>query len=604
MRCARPGLAVALAGTAAAVVASALAADPREILYHPPQVIDLPAVLQSGPASSGAPGDVNGDGRADFLLTDGYGLFRLLGDASGLIETTSVRASGMSYPISVITGVADVDGDGDVDIVGPASLRGIAFLLNDGTGAFPGRYASPEDLTEGTSGGPFLLDLGTDGDLDAVVAATTFQVGGKDGLRVFELTAAGLVKRGLIESVGEPCIGDFNGDGRDDLVVVERDGFLPCMQSVAGELVPGARVAVTGLLPSGAAIDLDRDGDLDVVVPPGVIRNDGNGNLTFDDTADNPLPYGRKPLVDFDTDGLPDIAAGTGILRNLDGSFAAAAWDVGVSPATPLLGRFVADVDGSGLPDLIQLHQRTLVVRRQAGGPPPTSLEVAPQVIRRAGPLMLEIAGENLAEGASIDLGAGVAASPVTLSGDGARCSIVVEPGVGGGVREAVLVNPDSQSARTFLEFQSVDPAVFSGRLFDSSGPARDVLRLRGAIVRNDLSPNGDFSGRRDGFDLRVGGGDDALALAAAPGDPRWIERRGGRVLMLLSAPGEFPRFRLTVDLRRDRFELEMDFFDYPQVPRSAEIRWTSGADYGASDRAQWRPRGNGQRLRIEQRPL
>lgn len=117
-------------------------------------------------------GDVDGDGRADIYFARLNGpnvLYRNLG--GWRFEDVTDRA-GVALPDRFSTGAtfADVDGDGDVDLLTTSMGDGSALFVNDGTGVFEDRtqqagLASPYYGTTQA-----LADVDGDGDLDLYVA--------------------------------------------------------------------------------------------------------------------------------------------------------------------------------------------------------------------------------------------------------------------------------------------------------------------------------------------------------------------------------------------------------------------------------------------------
>jgi hypothetical protein len=120
-----------------------------------------------------AMGDVDGDGLTDVFLSRTEGpnaLYRNLGqwrfeeisDSAG-VAAAERHSSGAAF--------ADIDGDGDLDLVLLATTGPNAIFLNDGTGRFTERGADIGlDATGRGATTPALADVDGDGDLDLYVA--------------------------------------------------------------------------------------------------------------------------------------------------------------------------------------------------------------------------------------------------------------------------------------------------------------------------------------------------------------------------------------------------------------------------------------------------
>ena len=177
------------------------------------------------------------------------------------------------------------------------------------------------------------------------------------------------------------AVGDVNLDGRQDLAVAQ-SGSTPSLVSVLlgngdGSFQP-ARIFATGQGSLSVAVgDFNGDGRPDLVAA-NYYSNDvsvllGNGDGTFQAAQSFPTA-GMNPVTvavgDFNGDGRPDLAVTNGanttsgavpgnlavLLGNGDGTFQAARTiDVGITPA------FVAvrDVNGDGRPDLAVANFRS-----------------------------------------------------------------------------------------------------------------------------------------------------------------------------------------------------------------------------------------------------
>src|SRR6266513_410832 len=105
-------------------------------------------------------GDVDGDGRPDIYLTSNQGsnaLYRNLGDWRFEDITTSAGVA-MAGRHSTGAVFADVDGDGDLDLLVSTLGGGVALFINDGLGAPSGSMTMT------------LTDVDGDGHLDLYVA--------------------------------------------------------------------------------------------------------------------------------------------------------------------------------------------------------------------------------------------------------------------------------------------------------------------------------------------------------------------------------------------------------------------------------------------------
>jgi len=294
-----------------------------------------------------------GDGEGDFRPTEVS--FQSAGSDSQIIGRDLV--------------VADFDNDGNDDVAvltndGPATPNfpndtHLTLHLSNGNGTF----APPQTLSSRSDGGGTIraADLDADGDVDIVKPNTSGDNIGQllnngDGTFAPETTISA-------PDANEVVPADLNGDGILDLAAPTlRDTVSIHLGNGDGTYQPAREFFTGDRSPAGLdATDLDGDGDLDLVTAQSfygnvtVLLNDGSGRF-----ANPALPVdhggaGLAPIsADFDADGRTDVLSGRTVLFGASDGLAGGGdrVDTGI-PLTNEHRVAAIDVNGDGLPDIV-----------------------------------------------------------------------------------------------------------------------------------------------------------------------------------------------------------------------------------------------------------
>lgn len=259
--------------------------DARSLVGDRPLVwqVDLGrAAVQTSPTLV----DLDGDGKDDVVVGTMDGRVVWLDGPTGRVVRTFVQGAPQHCPVGTdcrpdgffaTPAVVDLDGDGSLDIVAPSYDHSVYAWSTSGTLLWR-RYL--EDTLWST---PVVTDIDGDGSKEVVLGGDIWAgnpLGVPEGGLVWVLRDDGSTYPGYPRSVpgqtvwSSPAVVDLDADGQLDVVVGTGRNWpdpagrrLDAFTARTGQDLPGWPIAVDGRVVASPAIgDLDGDGSLDVSV--------------------------------------------------------------------------------------------------------------------------------------------------------------------------------------------------------------------------------------------------------------------------------------------------------------------------------------------------
>jgi len=202
---------------------------------------------------------------------------------------------------------ADIDGDGDIDIVSSTYKKTIWFENLDGLGNFSPRIIFLEEDDGFKIFYNFPIDIDNDGDID-VVSGGYF-----DNIEWFEnLDGLGnfgeeqLITIDNLDKLKDINASDLDGDGDMDVLSASRnDGKIAWYENTDGQGVFGEQQLISGPEElygfSVVTADIDNDGDMDVV------SGRGDDYVSWYNNLDGLGNFGEANIISTEADGVIQV---------------------------------------------------------------------------------------------------------------------------------------------------------------------------------------------------------------------------------------------------------------------------------------------------------
>jgi VCBS repeat protein/FG-GAP repeat protein len=284
-----------------------------------------PLIAPNFNANMIAAGDFNGDGIPDLAMASNSGVSIALGKGDGTFRPRVTYAVG-GVPLFIT--VADLNGDGHLDLVTANVGRSVSVLLGNGDGTFK---AAVNYKVLGGPQGIAVGDFNGDGKPDLLVGCDNQQY--SSGLSLLLNNGDGTFgqAKNFDSSLAPLAVvaGDFNDDGKLDAATINRNGVSVILGNGDGTFQAPVTYA-TGQFPEGLAVgDLNGDGNLDLVaanyensVLGSVSILLGNGDGSFRAPVNIDLAVGMFHVVldDVNHDGKLDLLVSGDAIAVLKGN--------------------------------------------------------------------------------------------------------------------------------------------------------------------------------------------------------------------------------------------------------------------------------------------
>jgi Flp pilus assembly protein TadD len=313
--------------------------------------------------------DADGNGRLDLLVTGPGGLRFFRNDEGRLIEDGArVKGVALGHTVGAVAGDYDNDGRPDVFVL---TEGGHALLRQTESGVFEDVTARALPPAGPPAHAAAFADVDHDGDLDILVAGASLRLLRNDGDGSFtDISAEAGVDTAPAGIRGIAAV-DFD-NRRDVDIFVAPEGAAPLLLRNMRDGTFRSAPAGAGLPPAApyaavAIADINKDGFTDLFLSradePGVLLlSDGRGGFRMAAAPDGTAGAVAAQFFDYDNDGLLDLLTvsprDVKLFRNVGaGEWIAVTEAAGLDRLDPGTSSFqalaIGDLDGNGTHDLL-----------------------------------------------------------------------------------------------------------------------------------------------------------------------------------------------------------------------------------------------------------
>jgi hypothetical protein len=276
--------------------------------------VNLPNDTVANPASwSLCAGDLDGNGQRDLVYGGGSGVTVMFANADGTAYRDSSYAQ---YVFCQRTNMVDINNDGELDAFVCHDVDPNVYLLNEGDGSFSWNQGGLGDNQGGGNYGSIWVDFDNDCDMDLFIAKcrggnptlSTNQLHRNNGDGTFTEVAAQYNLADPMQT-WSAAWGDFDNDGDLDAMVgassfsagghklMRNDGntFTDITSGSGWDVFAGTSI-------EHITHDFDNDGLLDIMTNGTILIN--QGNMVFEA---NPVGFDVGAVGDLNDDGFLDV---------------------------------------------------------------------------------------------------------------------------------------------------------------------------------------------------------------------------------------------------------------------------------------------------------